>query len=348
MRGVREESEAVPQGDVVIAEVRRLFGDDLESLVDRLSVIDESDAPDFSGLGSARRQELVLDGVAGLRKINEARPSELTDAEIVGLEAIIALEGRPALFIQGGDFFGVPERWEILIAHRDAIKASIARVGRVEVTGHPKLDWVGTGFLAGSDTIVTNRHVAREFVRAGWSDGWRFRPGMSASVDFNREQGAAERLEFAVTGIVGIHDQYDLAVLKVAQADGSGHVLPTPLPVAAAQLGDVLDRMVYVVGYPAWDGCRNDALHMRKIFRDTYDVKRLQPGLVASWTEGAHLLTHDCSTLGGNSGSPVIDLETHQVIGLHFGGRYLTANTAIPLWELAGDELLHKAKMNFG
>jgi V8-like Glu-specific endopeptidase len=56
---------------------------------------------------------------------------------------------------------------------------------------------------------------------------------------------------------------------------------------------------------------------------------------------------HDCSKLGGNSGSCVIDLETNQVIGLHFGGRYLGRNSAVALWELRDDRLLKKGRVNF-
>ena len=59
------------------------------------------------------------------------------------------------------------------------------------------------------------------------------------------------------------------------------------------------------------------------------------------------LFKHDCSTLGGNSGSSVIDLETNQVIGLHFGGRYLQGNSAVALWELTNDRLLKKGKVQF-
>jgi V8-like Glu-specific endopeptidase len=55
------------------------------------------------------------------------------------------------------------------------------------------------------------------------------------------------------------------------------------------------------------------------------------------------LFTHDCSTLGGNSGSCVIDLESNRVLGLHFKGRYLEANWAVALWKLADDPLLKKA-----
>ena len=35
---------------------------------------------------------------------------------------------------------------------------------------------------------------------------------------------------------------------------------------------------MYVVGYPAWDGRRNEPEPMRRIFADIYNVKRLQPG----------------------------------------------------------------------
>ena len=41
-------------------------------------------------------------------------------------------------------------------------------------------------------------------------------------------------------------------------------------------------------------------------------------------------MRHDCSTLGGNSGSVVLSLETGEAVGLHFAGRFLEANFAVP------------------
>ncbi len=348
-----------------------MFGGRLSELEDRLSVVHEADLPLQRGqdvpdidlpppgalpdravvprveqAAAAERQEILLDGTTGLRKVIEDRADELTAREQVGLEAIIVLEGRPPLFIQGGDFLQTPAEWQVLNGHRDRIRASIARVGRVEVVGHPDYEWLGTGFLAGPDAIITNRHVAREFARAD-GKSWRFEPGISAKLDFNEEYGALQPVEFEITGIAGIHERYDLAVLKIAQTGGANQVLPDPLPVAAAQPGTVRDRQVYVIGYPAWDGRRNDPAYMRQIFSNIYDVKRLQPGVITSWTDGADIFMHDCSTLGGNSGSPVLDLETHQVMGLHFGGRYLSGNNAIPLWRLTDDELLRTSGVNF-
>ena len=40
----------------------------------------------------------------------------------------------------------------------------------------------------------------------------------------------------------------------------------------------------------------------------------------------ASLFLHDGSTLGGNAGSCVIDLNPNRGIGLHFGGRYREGN----------------------
>ena len=58
-------------------------------------------------------------------------------------------------------------------------------------------------------------------------------------------------------------------------------------------------------------------------------------------------VTHDSSTLGGNSGSAVIDIETGTVVGLHFAGRYLEANYAVPTHELALDRRVVEAGVNF-
>lgn len=41
------------------------------------------------------------------------------------------------------------------------------------------------------------------------------------------------------------------------------------------------------------------------------------------------VLTHDCTTLGGNSGSPVLSLESGKVVGLHFAGRFGIGNSAV-------------------
>ena len=106
------------------------------------------------------------------------------------------------------------------------------------------------------------------------------------------------------------------------------------------------DHQVYAVGYPAWDGRRNDPQEMMRIFANVFNVKRLLPGEITQYLPQG-VFMHDCSTLGGNSGSCVVDLETHRVLGLHFGGRYLEGNYAVALWQLTGDPLLQRAQVHF-
>ncbi|MCZ0975454.1 trypsin-like peptidase domain-containing protein [Streptomyces albulus] len=137
----------------------------------------------------------------------------------------------------------------------------------------------------------------------------------------------------------------------------SGPVADRPVPrrqcaapalaVAADAPPDLPGRPVYCVGYPAWDGRRNEPESMRRIFLDVYGVKRLQPGTATGLAADGSVLRHDCSTLGDTSGAPVIDLVDHRVVGLHCGGRYGRGNYAVPLWQLVEDPLLVRGGVNF-
>ncbi|MGW1375961.1 trypsin-like serine peptidase [Streptomyces sp. NPDC002446] len=309
---------------------------------------DELPAGQISQFAQQERTRVLSAGVSGLEKLAEGRPDEISDDESFGIEAIVLLEGRPAILVQDHDFAPQQGDWAVLDGHRAAIRESLARVGRVELTGHLSLDWLGTAFLVGPDVVLTNRHVAAEFTR-GDAAGWTFQPGITASVDMGEEYGGAAGgggPSFDVVEVLGIHEDVDLALLRVAPPAGGG-ALPTPLAVAADGPADLRGRPVYCVGYPAYDGRRNEPESMRRIFMDIYNVKRLQPGTATELVPNRNVIKHDCSTLGGNSGSPVIDLTDHRVLGLHFGGRYGSGNFAVPLWQLVDDPLLARAEINF-
>ncbi len=309
---------------------------------------DRAHAGEIAGFARQERAKVLEAGARGLEKLADGRGDEVDEDEYFGMEAIVLLEGRPAILVQGQDFPSQQGDWAVLDGQRAGIRESLARVGRVEVTGHPRLEWVGTAFLVAPDVVMTNRHVAAEFSSADGA-GWTFQPGMSARLDLAEELAAVPgdaSLEFAVTGVIGIHPDVDMALLRVDTAAG-GRAPATPLAVAADPPGDVPGRPVYVVGYPAEDGRRNEPEAMRRIFMDIYNVKRLQPGTTTGLVPGELTVKHDCSTLGGNSGSPVFDLADHRVLGLHYGGRYGFGNYAVPLWELVDDPLLNLAQVNW-
>ena len=48
-------------------------------------------------------------------------------------------------------------------------------------------------------------------------------------------------------------------------------------------------------------------------------------------------MTYNASTLGLDAGAPIIEIETGEVVALHFAGDYLKANYAVPMYELARD-----------
>src|SRR5262249_25119398 len=105
---------------------------------------------------------------------------------------------------------------------------------------------------------------------------------------------------------------------------------------------ELLDHKVVVIGYPARDD-RSDLALQDRVFNRTYNVKRLQPGFIRaraeiqSFVNNVNAMTHDGSTLGGHSGSAVIDIDSGDIVALHFAGEYLKANYAVPMCELARD-----------
>lgn len=253
-------------------------------------------------------------------------------------EAIVLVTGRPVLFVQN-DSFIAPESdiWqERLKKSKPLIEAAVKAVGRVELRNHPTFDWVGSAWLVASDILVTNRHVARQFA-AKQNNQFVFlsnplRKTIRATIDFKVEYEVdSDAPDFKVKDILYIEDDAqlndgspspDIAFLRVS----SGDSLATPISLFSEPIEP--NRDVAVIGYPARDGGRNDYQVMDRIFAGVYDVKRLHPGKITGVTD--NVITHDCSTLGGNSGSVVLDLETGKALGLHFGGAYRKTNYAVP------------------
>ena len=308
----------------------------------------ETGDADLPQVDEVDRERWVNAGVRAVNKLkDEGEDVDLTGEELVGLEAIVHIEARPAILIQDGRFFPPPAEWQFLESQRDQIETIFKSVGRIEVVNHPTYEWVGTGFLVGENVIMTNRHVAEIFCKRGCFGRWEIEPEMTAKIDYVEELGSLASAEFSLTSLIGIHSTFDLAMFRAEPVSSTGINPPQPLSVSSTPPAELPGGTVYCVGYPAWDGRRNDPEIMRKIFSNIFNVKRFQPGKVMSYSGSRKILTHDCSTLGGNSGSCVVELESNRVIGLHFGGRYLQGNSAVALWELTNDRLLKRGRVNF-
>jgi endonuclease G len=218
-----------------------------------------------------------------------------------------------------------------LQASAPLLQRAAQAVGRIEITGLPGFTFVGTGWLVDKTTVVTNRHVAQTFAqRAG--AGFTFKRAsrtrsMTADIDFLEEAGRFAQLEFPIVEILHIEEEAgpDFALLRVQNESGR-HTLAPPIPLAASSPKP--EQQVAVIGYPARDSRVPDAQLMQSIFGNVYDKKRLAPGQITKARKD--VVFHDCSTLGGNSGSVVLDLATGEAVGLHFAGRFLEANYAVP------------------
>jgi endonuclease G len=242
---------------------------------------------------------------------------------------------RPVLFVQNGTFqtsgLQLAELQGVLEGHRGALQKVIPAVGRINLANHPGFSWNGTGWLVAKDIVVTNRHVANDFA-ARDGDGFRFITGIggkqiNAHLDLLEEYlPLPTERPYRVLKVLHIDDQFDLALLRIAGATELGEPQPDPVPLFAGAIEP--DRWVAAIGYPAYDSRIPEPELMDRIYGKVYDVKRLAPGRVTSAT--AAEVQHDCSTLGGNSGSAVVDLATGSALALHYGGSFLLANYAVP------------------
>ncbi|HST05754.1 MAG TPA: DNA/RNA non-specific endonuclease [Chloroflexia bacterium] len=306
----------------------------IESILDDRLLVQELSGRLDAGKGTYKANQWSVPAGAVRRALLGAEDGGAGAASLT--EAIIVEFGRPSLLVQH-DTFTLPESdvWkQRLYPAKSRIEAGIRGVGRLELLDHDTYPWVGTAWMITEDIAVTNRHVALVFAQKA-GKGFAFIHNSAgklvrAQVDFKEEYREPLSLERAVKSVVFIeelNDKYpDLAFIRLDKSVG----LPSPINLSTAALSSALDpdRYVGVIGYPARDS-RNDATAMLNVFGDIYDVKRLAPGKVTSVPDGSFLFTHDCSTLGGNSGSVVIDVDTGEALGLHFGGQPRVANYAV-------------------
>lgn len=254
----------------------------------------------------------------------------------LGFEAIVRRVGRPPLLIRNNQIVFEPLP-DLPIGEADVRQMDkfVPSVGRVEFINHD-MSWGGTGFVideapGGRRRVVTNRHVAKLVAKRTPSGAGIFMRSPThgalygALLDMREEVGSAPgpAFELPVVKIVYLADdaEADVALLEI---EVKGNLAPDPLPLAnRATQGEP----VATIGYPAFDD-RNGLAEMRAYFKDLYNVKRFAPGLVISRGSGT-ILSHDCTTLGGNSGSCLLSIKQGGVVGLHFSGEFGVSNAAV-------------------
>jgi len=245
-----------------------------------------------------------------------------TATELAALEFVIRMM-RPAPLSRNGKLDPLPSKpgssvYQPAVAaawdqFRDKASAIVYSVGRLDrVTGpNPQ---TGTGFLVGDGLVLTNHHVLSALSHGADE----LEEGM-AVIRFYQEYEGPEPIPSApVLKVIAIHPTLDMALLEIKMPDAR-----PALTLDTRALPPHL--LVGTIGYPFKDD--RNPLFVDAIYENRYGVKRGAIGEVMDSHD--HLIYHDCSTLGGNSGSPVMALDTGGVIALHFTGEFMYRNEAV-------------------
>lgn len=200
-------------------------------------------------------------------------------------------------------------------------------VGRIErKLANGEFELIGTGFVAKGRHVVTNCHVMRK-IGTKTKTGWVIPANADVFIDFAPDPAHSGHDEFQLTSVTNYPPTagLDAALLTVSQTSAvAGGILPPDLKLrsargAAAYRGDE----VLVVGYPAIKGLTvspTDTSSFAEMVRQQATVAKVaSPGPLAGLNgkHGFDVLLHLASTFEGQSGSPVIDKNEGEVLGVH-------------------------------
>ncbi|MFO0555407.1 MAG: trypsin-like peptidase domain-containing protein [Polyangiaceae bacterium] len=283
--------------------------------------------------------------------------SVLTPEQTQALHAFVHLLARPALRVVDNAIPAIPRPWQKLTTAHDSVIRRIRGVGRIDDSTRAH---VGTGWFVAEGLLLTNRHVAGALCGLNplfdpqWLDKlpgavvatnalWDQDPSRRAVWDPAESPSAASTAIGTITKIREWHLHLDMALLDVTGVANSRDLV---LRIHATPPAALSKHDVYLAGYPGVRPPNGLSEQVAKLLfpgASSSGLKRVSPGQLVSLVEDLPIAddkpreSHDGSTLGGSSGSPLIDFDNHHVVALHYRGQYGVANYAVPLW-LVKDE----------
>ena len=352
-RYIRKLSHGVPgarTGALEEATVEALGPERVEMALERaIAAIEKETGAPLDPASRAELERLFTDD--GKRAIDDLKRAgvnaRLDQRQEDALEAIVQQDGsRPTLPLSADDGFDVKDdtlgQWQASARQFEKqIKAAASSVGRIDLDGRH----IGTGFVVKPGIILTNRHVLQDLAAVDAAGAWTFKGQPTITFDANPAASRARQFTIHQRVVLAGRDHIDRLQLDVNRLDfavlecdvsGSGP-FPTPLPLEGDADKVVLKRPVFTIGYSA--APRHGAYSsevLNRLFRHRYGVKRFSPGEIdrgigtAAAGTGETVFAHDATTLGGNSGSCVVDFgnDGRLVVGLHFAGTPRTTNYA--------------------
>lgn len=351
--GLESTSESLPGLETPMSPKERLERSEawMTALIEQLGDVNQDLRP--------VRDQILADARRGLERIDaEGVDAMLDPAAEIGIEAIIETDGTRPVFLVQDDALdpsavATSEQWETLMAGRKLEIGRIAKaVGRVNDKSAPQR-FQGTAFAVAPGIVMTNRHVLQG-IASKTGGVWTFRDGID--VDFGREYKRDRVLSFGVKEVLFAgndrvdpfnidHDILDLVLLRLADQE-PGRPWPLPLPIVITPESDAPSRSIVSCGFPGDPSTNEPADLKMKLFKLIFGYKVLAPGRIkftAGEIEGNKKkwsLGHDATTLPGNSGSCIIDIEAgNEVVALHYAGQPRLINFAHVLG-VAGKEIM--------
>jgi S1-C subfamily serine protease len=188
-----------------------------------------------------------------------------------------------------------------------ASKASVLPVGTYSATGSPRFEFRGTGFVVGDGSLVaTNFHVLPE--------GAEMATGPQMAVLVPRPGGESPLRRARVVATDRLRD------LVLLQIEGAALA-----PLVLAETGAAREGLgIALMGFPVGGTLGYSVVTHRGIVASLTSValpaptaRQLDPRAVTRLREGNfEVLQLDATAYPGNSGGPVIDIETGAVLGI--------------------------------
>ena len=190
-----------------------------------------------------------------------------------------------------------------------AAKPSVLVVGTYKATDNPRFRFRGSGFVAGGGNLaITNAHVLPDPIPAGDTEG-------TLAVIVPGSADDATRLRTA--RLLGVDRAHDLALL---QFDGT----PLPLLPLAGDAPAREGRSVAIIGFPIGGALGFTPVTHRGIVSSVTGIALPAPTAGALNAQAARQLRSgsfdiyqlDATAYPGNSGGPVLDAQTGEVIAV--------------------------------
>ncbi|WP_340201412.1 S1 family peptidase [Ascidiimonas sp. W6] len=180
--------------------------------------------------------------------------------------------------------------------------------------------------IDGTDYIFTNKHVADQLFDEK-------NDLVSSYISFDDYPLESDSQKFEISSLHYIADRNspDIAIFKI---DIKPKDRKQILGLTITQKNTSIKKEIQIaaIGYPSHErvACQEHRNAIKKIFNHNYEIKRIAPAkLNSNSCKTKDYFYHDCSTLGGSSGSPIINIEDGTVIGMYDEGYFGLYNCAV-------------------